>query len=103
MATSPLIYAPFSMLAVYAIVKGKEWIRVPMLLFSTLLFYSLTLIMVEELWGPYATPNATKLLLAYSGYWCFPLMLAARFAVTEHPFTTTQGYTSATARKQKAE
>lgn len=84
---SPFIYAPFYLVAVYAIVKGKEWIRVPIIAVATALFYSLTVILIDQIWGPHPATNVPLICIAYSTYWLLPIVLVVRFGSTYHPFT----------------
>ena len=88
---SPFIYAPFYLVAVYAIVKGLEWIRVPLLAISSGLLYSLTVILIEQVWGRYASHNVPLVLAAYATYWLLPIVLIVRFGMTSHPFTRAIG------------
>ena len=52
---SPCVYAPFYLFAIPAFLRGRNWIRIPGLLFSVCMFYSLLVILGEELFGEYKT------------------------------------------------
>lgn len=84
---SPFIYAPFFLVALVALVKGWEAIRVPLLAVALGLFYSLTVILVEQVWGPSASHNVPLIFSAYTAYWLLPIFLWMRFGFNPHPFT----------------
>jgi hypothetical protein len=79
---------PFYVVALYAIATGKEWIRVPCMCYAWGLFVTLTVILYDERFGDFRTPNFTIVLLANLPYWIpLPLFIMYRFAFTDHPFT----------------
>ena len=59
MVVSPFLYTPFYLAGMYAIWKGKDWIRVPVLMYSAMLLYSLMAIIGENVYGEahHRTPN----------------------------------------------
>lgn len=85
---SPFVYAPFYLIAAYAFIAGKDWIRIPVLCISTALFYSLTVILVDQVYGPFASHNLPLIFAAYTTYWLMPIVLFIKFAFNPHPFTT---------------
>jgi len=60
---SPFVFSPFYLVAIYAIIKGREWIRTPIIIYSSALTLDLLVIMAEEGWGEYASPNFTRVWL----------------------------------------
>ena len=83
-----LLYGPFYAVAIYAYVKGKEWIRVPSVFYSGMLFATVIIILGEEKAGPYASPNFAMVLLANLPWLLFPIIIAARIWLGgEAPFT----------------
>jgi hypothetical protein len=82
-----LLYGPFYAFALYAYARGREWIRVPTLLWGASIFTSTGLIVFEELWGVHAAPNVGVTLQAYAAYLVLPLVAIARMAFTAHPFS----------------
>jgi hypothetical protein len=67
-------------------VKGKEWIRVPAIFWSGIMFANVSIIMFEEFFGPHATPARGIVTLANLPWWLLPFVVTWRFG-REHPFT----------------
>jgi hypothetical protein len=82
-----VFFGPFYLFAIYAFVRGRNWIRLPALVWSGTMAANVLIILMEERYGQWATPHF-PLVLALNGPW-----LALPFAVIwrmrrEHPFTT---------------
>ena len=73
-----VFYLPFYIFAIYAFVFGRNWIRPWGLMYAWGMFYTLTIILVEEYCGEVASPQYTKVFLANVLYWIFPLILMIR-------------------------
>jgi hypothetical protein len=84
-----IFFGPFYAFAIYAIVKGKEWIRVPAIFWSGIMFANVSIIMFEELCGPHRTPAPVTVTMANIPWWILPFIVTWRFARSEHPFTET--------------
>lgn len=82
-----LMFGPFYAFAIYAFVKGKDWIRLPALLWAGLMWTNVTIICFEELVGSHPTPERFIVLLANTPWWLFPMFVVARVGRREHPFT----------------
>jgi hypothetical protein len=82
-----LLFGPFYAAAIWAIVKGREWIRIPAIFWAGVMFANVSIIMFEELFGPYATPARFTVTMANIPWWCLPFLVAWRFGRSEHPFT----------------
>jgi hypothetical protein len=82
-----LLYGPFYALAIFAFVKGKEWIRIPAIFYSGMLFADVFIILGEEAAGPLATPNLPLVLALNLPWLLVPLLLTLRLR-KEHPFST---------------
>ena len=82
-----LLFGPFYALAIAAIVKGKEWIRVPAIFWAGMMFAIVSIIMFEELTGPFRTPAPLVVTMANLPWWGLPLLVTWRFARSNHPFT----------------
>jgi hypothetical protein len=82
-----LLFGPFYAAAIWAIVKGREWIRVPAIFWSGVMFANVSIIMFEELVGPHATPAPVIVTLANLPWWLLPFFVTWRFGRSEHPFT----------------
>ena len=83
-----LLFGPFYVVAIYAYIKGKEWIRIPSIIYGSVLWTNVTIILFEELVGKHATPRAGIVLLANAAWLIFPIVIIARmWRGGEHPFS----------------
>ena len=81
-----LIYGPFYALAIFAFVKGREWIRIPAIFYSGMLFADVFIILGEEIAGPHATPNLPLVFALNLPWLLVPVLLTLRLR-KEHPFS----------------
>jgi hypothetical protein len=82
-----ILFGPFYAFAIYALVKGREWIRIPAVFWSGIMFANVSIIMFEELLGPYRTPAPFVVTLANLPWWLLPFVVTWRFARSERPFS----------------
>lgn len=82
-----LFFGPFYAFAIYAFIKGKEWIRVPTIIWGSVMMTNVTIILFEEMLGPFATPRPLVVLFANAPWFLFPVALIARMARAAHPFS----------------
>jgi hypothetical protein len=82
-----LFFGPFYAFAVYAFIKGKEWIRIPSFLYAGVIMTNVTIILSEEFFGAFASPHPWIVLLVNIPWFAFPAALIVRMWLTEHPFT----------------
>lgn len=82
-----LLYGPFYLLAIYAYIKGKEWIRLPSIIYAVSMISGVIMILSEEAFGQYRTPYLALVVAANASWIVFPLLLLLRMGRTEHPFT----------------
>lgn len=54
---SPFVFLPFYFVSMYAIVARKEWIRIPIIIYSSILFVDLSAFFVEGIWGDLPSPS----------------------------------------------
>ena len=85
-----LLFGPFYAVAIHALVKGKEWIAVPAIFWAGVMFANVSIIVFEELVGPFASPAPGTVLMANLAWWALPLLVTWRFA-RPHPFTREAG------------
>jgi emopamil binding protein len=83
-----LFYGPFYVLAIYAFVKGKDWIRIPAIFYSGMMFADVFIILGEEFAGPHAAPNFPFVLALNLPWLLVPIFLTLRLR-KEHPFAQT--------------
>ena len=81
-----LAFGPFYVAAIYAFWKGRDWIRNFALFWGGLMAANVSIILFEEMVGPYATPAPVIVGLANLPWLLFPFFVAAR-VWKEHPFT----------------
>jgi hypothetical protein len=82
-----VFFGPFYVSAIYAFTKGKEWIRIPSIIYASVMLTMVTVITGEEMFGPHATPELGIVLLANGPWALFPLFLLYRMISQPHPFT----------------
>ncbi len=81
-----LYFGPFYAFAIYAYARGKEWIRVPSIIYGSFLTVIILCIMSEEYWGQYHTKNVYVMTLANLPWAVFPVLILLR-NLAPHPFT----------------
>ena len=82
-----LLFGPFYVFAIYAFIKGKNWIRIPSVWYSAMLFTNVLIILGEERFGAYATPQFPVVLMLNLPWLLFPLIITARMARSPEPFS----------------
>jgi hypothetical protein len=80
-----LFYGPFYALAMFAFLKGKEWIRIPCFFYAGMMFADVFIILGEESAGPYAAPHLPQVLALNLPWLLIPFLLTWRM-LPEHPF-----------------
>ncbi len=83
-----LLFGPFYLAAIYAYVTGKEWIRVPSIIYSSMLITNVLIILSEEIYGSHATPHLPVVLLLNFPWLAFPIGIIYRMWRYPHPFTS---------------
>jgi hypothetical protein len=80
------VFGPFYLVLVYAFVKRRNWIRMPALLYTSAMIYSLVVYDAMEILGPWAPHTDLPMVLLISlPYRAMPLLLAYRLRRPE-PF-----------------
>lgn len=82
-----LFFGPFYAFAIYAYTKGKEWIREPSFIYAAVMMTNVTIILGEEIAGPYASGNLGVVLFANASWFCMPILILYRMWRDPHPFT----------------
>ena len=70
-----LLYGPFYAAAIYALWRDRPWIRIPSVLWAGMMLMGVAVIMGEEMFGPYRTPQPLVVWLANAGWIVFPLLV----------------------------
>ncbi len=86
-----LFFGPFYAVAIYAFVKGKDWIRIPSIIWASVMMTNVTIILSEEIYGPSASPHLGMVILANLAWFLLPIATIARMSRSEHPFTEPVG------------
>jgi hypothetical protein len=82
-----VFYGPFYAVAIYAFLRGREWIRIPAIFYSGMMFADVFIILGEEIAGPHASPHLGIVTALNLPWLLLPILLAARLW-KEHPFAT---------------
>ena len=82
-----LFFGPFYVAAIFAYVKGREWIRIPSIIYASVMLTNVTIILGEEIGGAHASPQPGLVLLANAAWVLFPLFIIYRMWSEERPFT----------------
>jgi len=75
---SPTFYAIFYLFAIYALIRGRSWIKTPGIMWASALGYSCIIIIIEGLFGQYPSPRPDLYLAAYAGYVIIPFLFLWR-------------------------
>lgn len=82
-----LLYGPFYVFAIYAFIKGKEWICLPAIIYAVSMISGVIMILSEEAFGQYHTSHLAVVIAANATWIIFPLIILFRLGLNEHPFT----------------
>ena len=82
-----LLYGPFYAFAIYAFVRGREWIRIPAFFYSGMMFMGVTIILGEEIAGTHATAHLPLVVALNLPWLLIPIFLTLRLR-KEHPFAS---------------
>jgi hypothetical protein len=82
-----LFFGPFYIVAIYAYIKGKEWIRIPSIMYASALLTIVLVILGEEIAGTHATPHLPIVFLANLPWLLFPIYILYRMWRYPYPFT----------------
>lgn len=82
-----LFFGPFYAFAIYAFVRGREWIRMPSIIYSSVLLTIMATILSEELAGAHATHATSIVLLANAPWALMPVYILVRMLTDPRPFT----------------
>jgi len=76
---SPFVFCPFYIVAIYGVYNRKDWIRMPIVVYASILFVDLSAFFVEAIYGEIPSPSMALFTLGYGYYQIFPLILLKRF------------------------
>jgi hypothetical protein len=81
-----LCFGPYYVCAIYAFVRGRDWIRTPALVWSGMMASNVLIILMEERYGQWATPHF-GLVFALNAPWLLMPVVTTWRMRRPHPFT----------------
>jgi len=78
-------FGPFYAAAIYAFIRGRDWIRVPALVWSGLMTANVLIILMDERYGVTPAPNFLAVLAANALWLLLPVAVVVRMR-RDHPF-----------------
>ncbi len=82
-----IFFGPFYIAAIYAYTTGKAWIRLPSLLWATMMFTNVFIILNEEFMGAHATPEPLAVLGFNFPWLTLPFLVGWRVWRRPNPFS----------------
>lgn len=73
-----LFFGPYYAFAIYAFIKGRGWIRLPSVIYASVMLTNVTIILSEEIWGAHATPHLAAVIGANASWILFPVLILIR-------------------------
>jgi hypothetical protein len=86
-ALDVIFCGPFYACAIYAFARGRDWIRIPSIIYASVMLTMVAVILAEEVLGSHASPRIGVVLLANGPWALFPAFLLYGMITREHPFT----------------
>ena len=80
-----VLFGPYYAFALYAFIRGRNWIRIPSIIYSSIMLTNVTIIMSEEIWGPHASPHLMSVVGANASWVIVPLLLLYRMRREPYP------------------
>lgn len=80
-------FGPFYAFAIYAFARGRDWIRIPCIIWASMMATNVFIILFDELLGVHATPHPVNVVGANAAWLLIPFVVVWRVARSEHPFT----------------
>lgn len=82
-----LFFGPYYVFAIYAFIKGKNWIRFGSIVWASVMLTNVSIILFEEVCGEHASPQIGRVFLSNAAWVIFPLIVLYRMWRSPHPFT----------------
>jgi hypothetical protein len=82
-----LLFGPFYLVASIAIIKKKDWIRMPCIIYSSFMICKIFVLMAEGTFGQWKSPVPLVYNLAHSVYILIPAWIIAHCWYYEKPFS----------------
>jgi hypothetical protein len=81
-----IVFGPFYTFAIYAFIRGRDWIRVPALVWAGIMMANVGIILFEEHYGAFATSHFGMVLGANVTWFLFPVAVIVRMS-WDRPFS----------------
>jgi hypothetical protein len=82
-----LFFGPFYVVAIYAYVRGRDWIRIPSIIYASILLTNVLIILGEEAFGEHPAPNFQVVFAANLPWLVVPIYIIYRMWRSPTPFT----------------
>jgi hypothetical protein len=82
-----LLFGPFYLVAIYAYVTGKSWIRIPSIIYGSMIITNVLIILAEEHSGATPAPDFPFVFLLNLPWLLIPAYVILRMWRDPHPFT----------------
>ena len=82
-----LVFGPFYAAALFAYAKGKDWIRLPSVIWASIMSTNVFIILFDELLGIHRSPHPLAVVAANAAWLVVPIVVVARMWRSEHPMT----------------
>lgn len=82
-----LFFGPFYIVAIYAFIRRRDWIRIPAIIWASVMLTNVTIILGEEFFGEHAATNLPMVVGANALWFLMPIYVIFRMWRDEHPFT----------------
>ena len=86
-----LAFGPFYLAALWAFWRGRDWIRIPAVVWGAVLFTNVFIILFDELLGAHPTPAPLVVVGANLPWLLMPFLVGWRVLRSPHPFTEEAG------------
>ena len=86
-----LFFGPYYAFAIYAFLRRRNWIRLPSIIYASVMLTNVTIILSEEIWGPHATPHLLNVVGANASWVIAPVLLLWRMRKEPFPQTAPRG------------
>lgn len=82
-----VFFGPFYAVAIYAFIRGRDWIRLPSVYWAGMMVSNVLIILAEEYSGVHRSPHFGIVLAANVPWLLLPAGVVLRMMLSAHPFT----------------
>jgi len=81
-----VLFGPYYLAAIYAYIRGRSWIRMPSVVYASVMLTNVVIILSSEIWGPIPAKNLLVVVSANASWVIFPILILLRMWRSERPF-----------------